>query len=54
MEKAAEHTKPEHERASEKKKLLKAVHKWLNAEETRKYAARGEEASERSQQQECI
>ena len=54
MEKASEHMKPGHERASEKKKLLKAVHKQLDAEETRKYAARGEEASERSRQQECI
>jgi hypothetical protein len=40
--------------ATEKKKVLKAVHKQLKAEETRMYAAKSEEASESSQQQQCI
>ena len=54
MRKASEQRKLEHERASEKKKLLNAVHKRLKAEETREYAARKEEATEMRTQQECI
>jgi hypothetical protein len=40
--------------ATENKKGLKVVYKWLEAEETGKHEARSEEASERSQQQQCI
>jgi hypothetical protein len=54
MERASEHRKPRHEEASEKKKVLKAVHKRLEAEGMRKDEAKSEEATERRQQQECI
>ena len=40
--------------AAETEKVLKAVHKRLYTEETREYAAGGEEASEMRQQQQCI
>ena len=46
--------KPNHCVATEKKKVLKAVHKQLKAEEAREYAAKGEEASEMKDSQECI
>jgi hypothetical protein len=40
--------------ATEKKKVLKAVHKRLETEETEAYAAEGEEAAEMRSQQQCI
>ena len=46
--------KPKHCVATEKKKVLKAVHKRIEAEEARIYAAKGEEASEMRDSQECI
>jgi hypothetical protein len=43
-----------HEEASETKRMLKAVCKRVEAEETSKYEAMGEEAAEMRTQQECI
>jgi hypothetical protein len=40
--------------AAYRKKELKAVHKRLYTEETRAYAAKNEEASEKRHQQQCI
>jgi hypothetical protein len=54
MEKASEHRKPMHEKASETKRTLKAVCKRVKTEEMRKYEAIGEEAAERRTQQQCI
>jgi hypothetical protein len=46
MEKASERMKPRHGQASEAKRALKAVYKRTEAEETREYAAKEEEATE--------
>jgi hypothetical protein len=54
MEKASEHRKPMHEGASETKRTLKAVCKRVEAEETSKYEAMGEEATEMQTKQQCI
>ena len=54
MERASEHMQPEHERASEKRKALKAVYKRLYGRNMREDEAKDEEAAERRTQQECI
>ena len=54
MEKASENRKLEHERASETKKPLEAVHKRTQRKEIREYAAKDEEATEMRDSQECI
>ena len=54
MEKASEHRKPMHEEASEIKRTLRAVCKRVEVEETSKYEAMGEEATEMRDSQECI
>ena len=54
MEEASEHRKPRYEEASETKRTLKAVCKRVEAEETSKCEAMGEEAAEMRTQQACI
>jgi hypothetical protein len=46
--------KPTKHEASEKERALKAVYKWLEAEGKKKDEAKGEEAAQSGQQQQCI